>query len=168
MQRNKKNFNPGRVEKLFERKNILLSLNPLFVYTKISGIPAYSEQRNESCCNQILGYFSRILTFISLFINCFFQVYNCAEGIQTRFNCGRLNDVLINLPLQLTESFQLFIRTFFVAGVPLVFAFQFYVTRRFKQIWSSIEEIEIKLVPPIKFYRKFRKFSLLLIAISSR
>lgn len=152
--------------KSFKKMSILSSLNPLFVCAQISGIPAYSEPRNKSCFIRIFGYFSFMLTLISLSINCFFQVYNFFEAIQLRFVCGSLNYAYTNLPLQMAELFQIFIRPLFVAGVPLIFTFQFYFTGRFQKIWSSIEEIEKKLVLPNSFYRKFRKVCLFLIAIA--
>lgn len=156
-------------KKSSEEKSILWSLKPVLIYTKISGLATYQELGNKSCtAHRILGYFWFILSLICLFLNCFFQIFNCVEDIKRRFLCaGQSRFYSVQLvPYVFGESLISCLRPIFVAGVPLIFAYKFYFYWDIKKIVSSIHEIEKKITLPDTFYRKCRNGFLLLIAIS--
>ena len=138
------------------------------MHTKISGMPPYRELGNESCIHRILGYFWFILSLICLFLNCFFQIFNFVEDMKRRFLCaGQSRFYSLQLVPYVFGDFLIScLGPIFVAGVPLIFTFQFYFTGKFQKIVHSIKEIEKKVTLSDKFYRKCRKGFFLLIAIS--
>ena len=138
------------------------------MHTKISGMPPYRELENESCTHRILGYFWFILSLICLFLNCFLQIFNFVEDMKRRFLCaGQSRFYSLQLVPYVFGDFLIScLRPIFVAGVPLIFTFQFYFTGKFQKIVHSIKEIEKKVTLSDKFYRKCRKGFFLLIAIS--
>lgn len=59
-----------------------------------------------------------------------------------------------------------FLTPVFLGGIPLIFAFQFYFSGRFKKILNYFHEIETKLSLTNSFYKKIRKGYLVLTGIS--
>jgi len=155
------------------------SLYPVLIYTKICGIPScyYTTPRNPNkrvCSHLPSGYsflyIGNIPSLICLLINCFFQIFHFVERITFRFLCGLYSlgslDILY-VPVSFANLCQVLIEPMYITGVPLAFAFHFYCTKKFQNIWNSIQKIEEEIVLPKSFYYKCRKRCLFLIAISS-
>lgn len=151
-----------------EEKNILWSLKPVLMYTKISGIPTYDASENKSCTYRILGYFWFILSLTCLFLNCFFQIFNFVEDMKKRYVCGfSIFDSLKYFPFAFADLLgKSYSKPFFVTGVPLVFALQFYFTGKFQKIVGSVKQIENKMLLSDRFYRKCRKACYFSMAVS--
>ena len=150
--------------------SILWSLNPVVVLMKICGIPTNFELANKIGCTAhrvFFYYFWRILSFICLLLNCFFQNYNLVQEMKTVSICSSFSfDYWKLIPFDFAELARVCLEPIYITGIPLVFSFQFYFTGKLQKIWNSILKFDEKLSLPSSFYRKCRKRCLLLIAIS--
>ncbi len=153
-------------EKSSGKENILSSLSSLFVYTNVCGIPTYHEPRNYSCKNRILGYFWGFLSFICLSLNCCFQIFNFFQNVVLCFCDQYYIYTLKIVPTRLFSYSSYYFTLSFVAGIPLIFVFQFYFSGKFQKILNSFQENEEKISPSKSFYRKCRIRYLALIFIS--
>lgn len=148
------------------------SLDPLVIYMKVCGNPTSYEK--SGLIHRVYGYFWRFLSLICLLINCFFNIYDLLKDMKDVFVCERhfihrfsKKSIWLLLPMTANDLFQKFSTPIFLLGVPLVFALQFYLTRRLEKMWILIREIaERVLMLPNYFYRKCRNQCLFLIAMS--
>ncbi len=150
------------------KMSIAWSLKPVLFFMKISGIPTYYEPKIKHCILRILGYFCHYFpSLICLFLNCFFQINRFVEDCYRHFSLNIINNNIVPPVLQeCIETLQIAFEPLLVTGVPFVFACQFYFTKKFKTIWSSIQIFDERLQLPDDFYRKCRKHSWFLIAIA--
>lgn len=155
------------------RKSIEWSLKPIILLTKIFGIPTFcrlNKNRSKSIIIQFLEYFwLRVPSLTCLLLHCFFHTYSFVSRLIIRFVCKKVNQDNWNfkyLPMIGGELFQIVVLFAFDVGIPLVFAFQFFCTERFQNIWNSIRKIDEIIQLPNSFYRKCRRRCLYLILIA--
>jgi len=153
-------------EKSSGKESIQSSLNSLFLYTSISGIPTSFGPRNHSRKNRILGYFGGFLSLTCLLLNCCFQTFNFFQNVVIRFCEGSFFYLLKSAPTKLFEYSLYYLTPSFLAGIPLIFAFQFYFSRKLRKIFDSFQEMEELISPTKSFYRKCRIGCLVLISVS--
>lgn len=153
-------------EKSSGKESIQSSLNSLFLYTSISGIPTSFGPRNHSCKNRILGYFWGFFSLICLILNCCFQTFNFFQNVVISFCEVPFFYSLKYAPTKLFEYSLYYLTPSFLAGIPLIFAFQFYFSRKLQKIFNSFQEMEELISPKKSFYRKCRIGCLVLISVS--
>ena len=160
-----------------ERKSILWSLKPVMIFSKMCGIPAaiYKPRKSSCILHRVLGFILNIIpNLICLSLNFFFKIFNCLFkgytwkiGFCTNFTVTYSNtNYLKILPLQFEIFLRQLVEPLAMIGIPFVFALQFYFTGRIHKIVDSMQEIDEKLVLPIRFYRKCRKHCLFSITAS--
>lgn len=150
--------------------SIFFSLNPLVIFMKFCGVPIYPEPENNKNCTTLrvlVDFIWRSLSLICLSLNCFFQTYNFVYEMKINFICSSFSFTYWKLiPFDFVDYTRTFLRPIFITGVPFAFAFQFYFTERFQNIFMSILNLDEKVLLTNDFYRKCRKRCLLLIALA--
>jgi len=128
------------------KESIQSSLNSLFLYASIFGIPTSFESRNQSWKNRFLGYFWGFLSFTCLLLNCCFQIFNFFQNVVLCF-CDRYYILVFKgIPFKLFEYSSFYLTPSFVAGIPLIFIFQIYFSRKFEFFLISSMKLKNKLL----------------------
>ncbi len=149
-----------------ERKGIAWSLSPILTFSKMCGIPAIICGPEESFLQRVIGCIWKLLSLICLSLNSFFQIFNCFTASMFCSSVNRSIKDGKGLPYQWHFLLKYIVEQTFKFCVPLFFAFQFYLTRRFQPIFDTIRKFDEEIVFPFSFYRKCRRRCILLIAIS--
>ncbi len=156
------------------KTSITWSLKPVLVFAKICGIPTVDIKPNTGSliCRVVASTLWRALGFICLLLNCFLNIYRFVKYYKRKWICDGVNHWLEHknykiafayVPLNGMFEFEMWVYTLFMIGVPLVFHFQTFCTRKFRKIWSSIRKFDESVVLTAAFYRKCRRHSILLI-----
>lgn len=149
-----------------KKKGIEWSLSPILTFSKICGIPAIHLKPKGSVLHGVICGIWKLTSLFCLSLNSFFQLFNCF--IHSIF-CSSVNKKIKDanmFPYEWHFLFKYVVEQTFKFGVPLIFAFQFYLTGRFQYIFSIIRKFDEEIIFPSDFYRKCRKRCILLIVIS--
>ena len=162
-----------------EKMGLTWSLKPILVFLKICGMPAHDISTNR--CRFFVYIFS-IITLISVVFNFSFNsfyflknwlfFYRCEWAKSDPIKKGRGRPMTrtidkISAPRQIIDFFETVINPSSVLGIPLIFAFEFYITGGWRNIWSSIIRIDQDIKLTKTFYRQCRRRFILLICVSS-
>jgi len=136
-------------------------------------MPAHDISNNR--CRFFVYIFS-IITLISLLFNFSFNIFYFLKNWLYFYRCewaksppktrGRVI-VQVNAPRQIIDFFETVINPSSVLGIPLIFAFEFYITGGWRNILSSIIRIDQDMKLTKTFYRQCRRRFILLICVSS-
>ena len=149
------------------------SLKPILVLLKICGMPAHDISTNR--CRFFVYIFS-IITLISVLFNFSFNGFYFLKNWLFFYRCRwaksppKTRGLVIrevNAPRQIIDFFETVINPSSVLGIPLIFAFEFYITGGWRNIWSSIIRIDQDIKLTKTFYRQCRRRFILLICVSS-
>jgi len=128
-----------KAEKSSGKESILSSLNALFIYANISGVPTHFQMKNHSFNSRISRYFWSLLSFACFLLNCYFQLFNFLQNIVLCF-CDKYYIFTLEVIPSKLFSYSSYYFTFsFVTGIPLIFAFQFYFSGKFQKIWNFFQ-----------------------------
>lgn len=166
------------------KNSILGSLKPVVIFSKICGTPTFiGNPVNSNSIRWIMGYIiCQIPSLVCLFLNSFFNVYDLVQKKRPYFCEYFSRDELLiqkldekmtieTMQAQFSSdayfSIESVMNPVFTTGVPLLFAFLFYFTGKFQNIWNFIRKIDDEItILSDGFYRKLKLRCLLLIGIS--
>ena len=148
-----------------ETLNLEWCLKPITNLLKISGIPTHDGRKTRVLLQIVIN----IIVVLSLFTNLFFnghwfinelKVFWKMKISQTFATESEKGVRLLNFLHILTVN--VFQNTLPLA-IPLLFSIDFYCADKWKQILNCMENLDLELRLPIKFYRNCRKRNVFII-----
>ena len=148
-----------------ETLNLEWCLKPITNLLKISGIPTHDGRKTRVLLQIVIT----IIVVLSLFTNLFFNGYWFINELE-KFWKRKISQTfatesekgvrLLNFLHILTVN--VFQNTLPLA-IPLLFSIDFYCADKWKQILNCMENLDLELRLPIKFYRNCRKRNVFII-----
>lgn len=140
---------------------------------KMCGMPAHDASHSNHY--RFFVYISSILSVTSLLFNCSFNIFYFIKNWLYYYKCKwqksdpeqvGLVVIYMNSSEQIQDFFEILTKTSFIVGVPLIFAFECYVTDVWRNIWNCIKRIDEEMDWMTKsFYRRCRKISIVFVIL---
>ncbi len=143
------------MESKVKNKDLQWCLNPVLICMGIFGAPGY-EPRGKKVFRIILF----IVVIFSLILNIFFSVNYAIRFIrdQNRSVSSQSNkNRSLKIPNTVLEWLKNMFQILFITGVPIIFAANFYLTGRWRELTNTIQKLDREIEFSSIFYNRCRR-----------